>query len=70
MSRNKNSIIFAEPNGDVHPYRITKVSEFNEGIYLLRPNIYGIDREKLDDVSNQTQHKKNPSDRARDFTPE
>ena len=45
VSRNENTILVAEPNGDVQPYPITKVSELKEGVYLPRPDIYGIDRE-------------------------
>ena len=45
VSRNESTILVAEPNGDVQPYPITKVSELQDGVYLPRPDIYGIDRE-------------------------
>ena len=48
VSRNENHVIISEPNGDVQPYPITKVSEFKEGVFLPRPDIYGLDKEKSD----------------------
>lgn len=39
VSRNENSILVIEPNGDVQPYAKTAVSEYKEGTYLPRPDI-------------------------------
>ena len=50
-SRNENTILVQEPDGNVQPYGTSKVSELREGIYLPRPDLYGID----DDVDS---HKK------------
>ena len=41
--------MISEPNGDVHSYPITKVSELKEGVYIPIPDIYGLDREKANE---------------------
>ncbi len=41
VSRNDHEILVIEPNGEVQPYPITRVSEYREGTYLPQPDLYG-----------------------------
>eukprot|EP00171_Calliarthron_tuberculosum_P001204 IDg1204t1 len=41
VSRNENTILVLEPDGDTQPYSINLVSDFKEGTYLPRPDLYG-----------------------------
>jgi len=42
VSRDENVIYIREPDGTVQPYGKTKVSDYNEGTYLPRPDLYGL----------------------------
>ena len=65
VSRNDQEILVEEPNGEVQPYAFSKVSELREGIYLPRPDLYGIDDE---DLSGKEPHVP-PNERAEEPAP-
>lgn len=42
LNRTEHVINVYEPNGKIQPYSISRVSEFKEGTYMPRPDLYGI----------------------------
>ncbi len=42
VSRKDHTILVIESSGEVQPYPITRVSEYKEGTYLPRPDLYGL----------------------------
>lgn len=43
VSRNENTILVYEPDGSTQPYPLPRVSMLQEGVYLPRPDLYGLD---------------------------